>query len=186
MKDKPVTVFFSAVSLIIWAATISVIVFAVVLLCTGMEKDPVFTLNSAAVQKVDAADPVLAENGKSGEDWCVLRMEMTVSADKYSPFSYTAETFALREPAATAKGAEWFTAVDEPLSYSKIEPDDYTLNLYIRAPQGAEALAEEARSFGFGMRGLVGHFTFIRYPFNWGLPGFTLSQFSVPVTVAAD
>ena len=186
MKDKPVTVFFSAVSLIIWAATISVIVFAVVLLCTGMEKDPVFTMNSAAVQKVDAADPMLAENGKSGEDWYVLRMEMTVAADKYSPFSYTAETFALREPNVTAKTAEWFAVVDEPLSYSKIEPDDYTLCLYIRAPQGAEALAAEAQSYGFGMRELVGHFTFIRYPFNWGLPGFTLSQFSVPVTVAAD
>ena len=186
MKDKPVTVFFSAVSLIIWAATIAVIVFAVVLLCTGMEKDPVFTMNSAAVQKVDAADPVLAENGKSGDDWYVLRMDMTVAADKYSPFSYTAETFALREPAAAANGTEWFTVVDAPLSYSKIAPDDYVLYLYIRAPQGAEALAEEARSFSFGMRGLVGHFTVIRYPFNWGLPGFTLSQFNVPVTVNAD
>ena len=36
------------------------------------------------------------------------------------------------------------------------------------------------------MRSPAGHFTFILYPFNRGLPGFTLSQFDVPVTVNAD
>ncbi len=185
MKDKPVTVFFGIISWAIWAATIAVIVFAVVLLITGMEKDPEFTLNAAAVQKVDAADPVLAENGKTGDDWYRLHLDMQVAAAKYSPFSYTAETFALRAPDDIAGQAEWFVVLDAPLDFSKIAPDAYTLDLYIRSPGGAQALADQAQRFDFGLRGYVGHFTFINYPFYVGLPGFALSDFSAQVAVDA-
>lgn len=184
MKEKPINIFFGAVSWIIWAATISVIVFAVVLLATGMEKPPVFTLNDARLSAVAADDAALAENGKTGDDWLLLELDMTVAGAKYSPFSYTAETFALKAP-ADLKDGEWFVTVDAPLSYSKIAPDDYTLRLYIRSPGGEAALMQRITELGFGLRGLDGHFTFIKYPFRNNLPGFYLSEFTLPQSLTA-
>lgn len=185
MKDKFVSVFFGTVSLCIWAATICLILFCVVLLLTGMERRPVFRLNEASLQAVSAEDPVLAQNGRSGDNWYRLELDMNVAASNLSPFSYTAETFVLKAPRETAAGHNWFVVLDEPLLYSKASPDDYRLDLYIQYPEGEEALAADAAEFGFGIRRLMGHYGFITYDFVINMPGFYLSDFSVPIRISA-
>ncbi len=186
MKDKFVSVFFSAVSLTIWAATISVIVFALVLLCTGMKKPPQFTLNETALEAVDPGDEILAQNEKSGDGWFCLTLHMTVSAAKHSPFSYKAEGFTLEAPADLVEGDEWFTLLDAPLDYSKIAPDDFVLRLYIRAPEGEAALRERLPELSFAMQGLTGYFTFIRCPIKPQIYGFALSDFPAGALRPAD
>ena len=183
MKGKIVSVLFHIISWSVWAAVIAAIVYAVVLLCTGMEKPPVFTLNAAEVQQVAADDAVLAENGKSGDDWVRVSLDMTVAANKYSPFSYTAASFAPAEPLPFA-AQDCFVTVDAPLSYSKIAPDDYVLSLYVR-PASPAAVLQALPSLRFSMHDLTGYFVFMKFPFIYGSPSFTLSEFDAALLPAA-
>lgn len=184
MKDKFISVFFSVVSWAIWAATISVIVFALVVLFTGMEKPPEFTVRDARLAPVSAQDPALAAQG-SRDGWYLLELDMTVSAARYSPFDYTAEGIALNAPADLVAAGDCFVALDAPLEYSKIAPDDYTLRVYLRSPAGAEALSARLPELSFGLKGLTGHFTFINYKIKSGQPGFSLADFTLPQSLPA-
>ncbi len=184
MKEKYIAGFFNTISWGVWAATIAAIVFALVLLFTGMKKPPVFTLNDASLAPAAANDAALAEHGKTGEDWFVLELELTVAAAKHSPFEYTAQSFALAAPAELAEG-DWFVTLDAPLDYSKISPDDCLLRLYVRSPGGEEALRARLPELRFTLSELVGRFTFIKYPFKGELPGFSLADFTLPQGLAA-
>ena len=185
MKEKFVSVFFGTVSVCVWAATIGLILFCLVLLFTGMERQPVYSLSEASLQPVSAEDPALTENGRSGENWYRLQLDMEVAASDFSPFSYTASTFVLKAPREIAASHNWFVLLDAPLLYSRAAPDSYVLNLYIQYPEGSEALAADAQSFGFGVRNLVGHYGFLTYDFVINMPGFYLSDFEVPIRNAA-
>ena len=176
MKNKMVNGFFGVVSWGVWAFMIFIMVFSVVLLFTGMNKAPVFTLNSAELVKAEKDDETLLQKGKSGEDWYILTLNMEVSAAVHSPFTYTADTFELKATADILAQCDNFTVIDEALTYSKAAPDSYVLSLYINCPD--ETLLESRiNDFGFGIRGLIGHLGFIKNPFYVNLPGFYLSEF---------
>ena len=183
MKDKAVTYLFNAMSLCVWAATIGIIIFAVVLLCTGMEKDQEFTLRGACLSEALAADDaVLAEHGKTGADWYRLDLELTVAGPRLSPYSYTAEDIRLYAPGGLG---ESFTVVNGTLDYSKVSPADVTLSVYVRSPQGRQAIAERVKDMKFELNGVVGRFSFIKYPFKWK-PDFALASFALPDFAAQD
>ncbi len=183
MKDKAITYLFNAMSLCVWAATIGIIVFAVVLLCTGMEKDPEFTLRGACLSEALASDDaVLAEHGKTGGDWYRLDLELTVAGPRLSPYSYTAEDIKLYAPGGLG---ESFTVINGTLDYSKVSPADVTLSVYVRSPQGRDALAARAGEMKFALHGVVGRFSFIKYPFKWK-PDLALSSFTLPDFSAQD
>jgi hypothetical protein len=178
MKDKLISFFFNTVSLVVWAATIAVVVTAVVLLCTGMTKPPVFTLNYASVSPADAA--VLAENGKEGDDWYAVELSVRVAASNLSPFTYTAEGFAVGAAEGISESA--FLAVEPAsFSFSKAAPQDVTITYYTESPAGAEALCDAAQELAFRFTSYTGRFTFLKFPFKGDLPGFTVSQFGQPV-----
>jgi|GEM_PF-2568012 len=178
MKDKLANIFFGTVSWAVWAVMIFIIFFSFFLLLTGMNRAPVFSLDSASVSKVEADDELLLQNGKEGENWYVFRLDMGVTSSLFSPFTYTAESFELKAPDDIAGNYDNFTVLDETLEYSKASPDSFTLTLYLNYPEGEEALLERAPELGFGMRGLVGKMGFISKKFKVNLPGFYLSDFS--------
>ncbi len=184
MKEKIITYIFNVFSAVVWAAAIGVIIFAVVLLCTGMEKDPAFCLRGACLSEALAADdPVLAEHGKTGGDWYRLDLDMTVAGPRLSPYSYTTKKhFTLAAPAGLG---EYFIVDGAPFDYSKVEPADFTLSLYVRSPQGRQALVDRIPQMQFKMEGVVGRFSFIKYEFKWR-PDFTLSSFSLPDFAVQD
>lgn len=178
MKDKFITVFFSAISFVVWAVTIAIVITAVVLLCTGMTKPPVFTLTYARVAPADAA--VLAENGKEGDDWYAVELNVRVAASDLSPFTYTAEGFAVG--AAEGFSEDAFLAVEpSSLSFSKAAPQDVKITYYAESPAGADALCAAAQDLAFRFTSYTGRFTFLKFPFKGDLPGFTVSQFGQPI-----
>ena len=179
MKDKLISIFFNTISLVVWAATIAIVVTSLVLLCTGMTKPPVFTLRYARVIPADAA--VLAENGKAGDDWYAVELNVLVAASNLSPFTYTAEGFAVGAAEGISENA--FLAVEpSSLSFSKAAPQKVKITYYAESPAGADALCAAAQDLAFRFTSYTGHFTFLRFPFKGDLPGFTVSQFGQPIT----
>lgn len=177
MKHKFSNGFFGVVSWGVWAVMIFLIFFSVVLLFTGMYKAPVFTLNSAEILKAPADDEILLQNGKSGEDWYILRLDMEVSASKLSPFTYTATGFELKAPKDLKAACDNFAFLDDSLTYSKASPDSFVLTLYINCPDSEQTLLDRASEIGFGIRGLQGHLGFIKNTIDFNMPGFYLSDF---------
>ena len=178
MKQKIISFFFNSVSLVVWAVTIAVVVFALVVLCTGMNKPPVFTRTYANIDK--ASPEVIAENGREGEDWYAVEICVRAAASPWSPFTYTADGFEVGSAAGMPEGA--FLTVDAPeISFSKAHPQEITLRYYVQYPDGPEALAEAAEGLAFRFTGYTGHFVFLKFPFRGSLPGFSVSQFEAPV-----
>lgn len=181
MKNKMINVFFGIVSWSVWAVMLCVVFFSFFLLLTGMNREPVFTLNTAEMVKAFEDDEALLQKGKGGENWYVLSLDMEVSASPLSPFTYTADTFELKAPGDILASCDHFAVVDAPLSYSKAAPDSYTLTLYINCSDET-LLKNRINELGFGIRGLVGHLGFISNTFYVNLPGFYLFDFpEVPV-----
>lgn len=179
MKEKLVSFFFNSVSIIVWAVTIVVVFTALFMLCTGMEKAPVFTLESADLSPADAA--ALAENGREGEDWYALTLTMRVAASDRSPFTYTADGFSL---ASETLPEEAFITVDPPVQeFSRAFPAAYVLTCYAHSPEGAEALALKLQSLSFRMDGCTGRFTFLKFPLRKVSPGFSLADLGAQITV---
>ena len=178
MKDKLVSFFFNTISLIVWAVTIAVLVTAVVMLCTGMEKPPVFTVSDAHI--ANAAPVVLAENGREGEDWYAVEITVRAAASPRSPFTYTAEGFEVGSAAGIPEGAFLITDPTE-ITFSKAEPQEIFLRYYVQYPDGPEALAEAAKSLSFRFTSYTGKFIFFKFPFRGSLPGFSLSEFEGPI-----
>ncbi len=173
MKDKLISFFFNTISLIVWAVTIAVLVTAVVMLCTGMEKPPVFTFTDVHICK--ASPEVLAENGREGEDWYAVEIGVRVAASPKSPFTYTAEGF---EVGGAGISEDAFLIADSPeLTFSKAQPQDSFLRYYVRYPDGPEALAGAAKGLAFRFTSYTGRFVFLKFPFRGGLPGFSLSEY---------
>ncbi|MCH5198406.1 MAG: hypothetical protein J1E34_05815 [Oscillospiraceae bacterium] len=177
MRDKIVNGFFGSISWAVWAVMIIIVFFSFFLLFTGMNRAPAFVLNSAELVKVDENNENLLQNGKSGENWYALSLDMDISAADLSPFTYTADTFELKAPGDIMAQFESFTVIDEALTFSKASPDSFVLTLYINLPEGEQVLLSRASELGFGIRGLVGHLGFIKNPFAVNLPGFYLSDF---------
>ena len=174
MKDKLISFFFNTISLIVWAVTIAVLVTAVVMLCTGMEKPPVFTVTDAHIAK--AAPEVLAENGREGEDWYALEISVRVAASPRSPFTYTADGFQAGGAAGLPANA-FFITDPAQITFSKAQPQEIVLRYYVQYPDGPEALAEAAKGLAFRFTGYTGHFVFLKFPFHGSLPGFSLSAY---------
>ncbi len=170
MKDKIVPVLFGIISAAVWAATIALIVFSVVLLATGMEKTPEFTLESAVLSK-EAPEDVRS----GGENWYRLTLNMRVASAKYSPYAYSAQNVRLR---GGAPGTDVIrVALDEPLRFSKAEPDSFTLTLYVRSDETPEKLAGRLSELEFSLDDYKGHVAFFDVPFAI-YPDFSLSDFA--------
>ena len=102
---------------------------------------------------------------------------MSVSAHKFSPYSYEAEGFVLTYPADFRRSAEYKLYTDEALSYSNTEKDSFILTLYIKDSGDIEYIKNVVLNSGFGMRGVTQKFSFLKYEPFTDLPGFLISDF---------
>ena len=175
MKEKLVPVIFGIISAAVWAATIALIVFSVVLLATGMERDPEFRLNASALTKAAPEDEAYKNGTIEGENWYKLTLDIDVSSAKYSPYSYTADDLTL---SAGGFGADTVRcSVDAPLSFSKAQPDSFVLTVYVRWDGAAQELAERLCGCRFKLDGYKGRVAFFDVPF-YSYPTLRLADFS--------
>ena len=155
MSEQIIGGFYSAISVVAWVFCFSTLLFGVVLIAAAPDKDPEVTLLSRpVVTAVAPDDPEMLAHGKSGGDWYQIETNVRLKSNKYSPWTLEAETL-------TVKGRDGFTVLPEGgLLFSRAEPQETTLTVYVRWPQGEKdlaarldevklALADAHTSYGF-------------------------------------
>lgn len=176
MTEKILLPFYTVFSTLIYVVTLAGIL-AIPLLFTTQANAPLdFVLEDISVTPADAADAVFAASGNAPQGWYRIDYRMNVASARLSPYRYTVESFALKAPAAFKKTGAYFLSLDEPLSFSRSERDDFTLSLYVAGFADEQAVTEFARTAGFGTRGIVRSFSFFKEEIAMFAPGFYVAE----------
>ena len=174
MKNKITISFFNILSIITITGTISLVVSILVTFALTFNSEPQFTLNSITVEKAEINDPLKPTDS---EDWYKVTYDMSVKANKFSPYSYEVRSFALTSPADFRKNGKYKLYHDEDLSFSNTQNDDFVLMLYVESSEDIGYITEIAKNSGFGMRKLTQKFSFLKYEPATNLPVFSVSDF---------
>lgn len=176
VTEKILLPFYTVFSTLIYVVTLAGIL-AIPLLFTSQAEAPLdFVLEGITVAPADATDETFAASGHTPEGWYRIDYRMDVGAAKLSPYRYTVESFALKVPVEFKKTGAYFTALDEPLSFSRSERDSFTLSLYVTGFADEAAVTEFACSAGFGARGIVRSFSFFKEEIAMFAPGFYVAE----------
>lgn len=176
MTEKILLPFYTVFSTLVYVVTLAGILAIPLLFTTQAEAPLDFVLEDVSVSPADPADGAFAASGHTPEGWYRIDYRMNVGAAKLSPYRYTVESFALKAPAEFKKTGAYFTALDEPLSFSRSERDSFTLSLYVTGFSDEAAVTEFARTAGFGTRGIVRSFSFFKEEIAMFAPGFYVAE----------
>ncbi len=169
MREKIIGGFYSALSVAAWVFCFCTLLFGVVLIAAAPDKDPEVTLLSRpVVSAVEKNDPVMLEHGKSGENWYKIETNVLLKSNKYSPWTLEAETL-------TVKGRDGFTVLPEGgLLFSRAEPQETTLTVYVRWPQGEADLAAHLDEVRLALADSHTSYGFMRFSLHDNVLQFTL------------
>lgn len=174
LKNKIHLSFFNILSILTIIGTISLVISILVTFALTFNSEPEFTLNSVTIEKAQENDTLKPTDS---ENWYKVTYDMSVSSHKFSPYSYDVDGFALKAPADFRRNGTYKLYLDEALSFSNTQKDDFTLILYIESSQGIEYIKSIVQNSGFGTRGLTQKFSFFKYEPFTDMPGFYISDF---------
>ena len=176
LTEKVLLPFYSAVSLVIYIVLLCGILAIPLLFATQANAPLDFAIEDISVTPASSGDASFAKAGYAPEGWYRIDYRMNVGSAKLSPYRYTVNTFALKAPADFKKTGAYFVSLDEPLSFSRSERDDFTLSLYVYGFADEAAVNAFARTAGFGTRGIVRSFSFFSEELNMDVPGFYVAE----------
>ena len=176
MTEKLLLPFYSVISVVIYVVLLAGIVAIPLLFASQAYASPDFALEEITVTPAAEDDAVFAASGNAPRGWYRIDYRMNAASPKLSPYRYTVKSFALKAPVDFKKTGTYFTALDEPLSFSRSERDEFVLSLYVGGfPDQASAEAF-ARTAGFGTRGITRWFSFFGEELNVNVPGFYVEE----------
>ena len=176
MTEKLLLPFYSFISVVIYIVLLAGIVCIPLLFAATAYAPLDFALEEMTVSPADAADEAFSASGCAPQGWYRIDYRMNVGSGTLSPYRYTVKDFALKAPADFKKTGAYFLSLDEPLSFSRAERDEFVLTLYAYGfpdQQAAEAFAGTA---GFGPRGIVRYFSFFAEELEVNVPGFYVEE----------
>ena len=176
MTEKVFLPFYSGVSALIYFAVMFLIFAVPVLFITQAKASPDFRLDSVEVSPADGTDAFFTSSGKSADGWYKIVYHMNVGSKKSSPYSYTVEDFALKDPEDFIKTGNYAVFLDEPLSFSSTQRDDFVLTLYAGGFADETAAKEFAGKAAFGTRGISRNFSFFKERIMVYVPGFAVGD----------
>ena len=176
LTEKLLLPFYSVISVVIYVTMLAGLL-AVPLLFAATANAPLdFALEEIDVSPADAADETFAASGNTPQGWYRIDYRMNVGSAMLSPYRYSVNNFALKAPADFKKTGAYFLSLDEPLSFSRAERDDFVLTLYVGGLTDQQAAEAFARTAGFGTRGIVRRFSIFAEELNANVPGFYVEE----------
>ncbi len=148
MFEKIIIALLKGMSAVVYVLIMLTLFSAPVIFIYQAVKPPVFTLLEVNEAEIEENDGFLLSEGKSSEDFIRIDYTMTASSGKFSPYSYEISEFTVEENEFTEKAGEILVTIDEPLSFSNTENDDFILSVYIEKEYASE-LSEIASSLNF-------------------------------------
>lgn len=156
MREKIVSSFYSVISAAVWFFTLCTLLFAIYLMCTAQFRSPVVTVRDSRVETAAPDDPMLFEKGENPDKWYVLTMDLTVESAKLSPYEYSSNGFYLRTPASVREDFPQFVLPpEEKIVFSHIDPAETTAVVYVKSPDGEEALSDQLQNIRVGLDDLT-------------------------------
>ena len=176
MTEKILLPFYTVLSTVVYVVILAGIL-AIPLLFASQADAPLdFVIEDISVSPASLSDETFAASGNAPEGWYRIDYRMNVGSAKLSPYSYTVETFALKAPTEFKKSGQYFLSLDEPLSFSRSQRDEFTLSLYVGGFADEASANEFARTAGFGTRGIVRWFSFFQKELDMFVPGFYVAE----------
>lgn len=170
MNNKLTITFFNILSVITAVFLILLVLSVFSVFIFTFNSAPEFTLNSVTVEKEE-------DLSDSDSNLYKITYSLSVSAYRFSPYSYEVKSFALKAPAELKNDPGISLYLDESLSFSNTEADEFTLTLFVKTYRDEAYILSFIKNSGFGMRGVTQKFSFFSYePFS-NLPGFYISDF---------
>ncbi len=156
MREKIVFTFYSVISAAVWFVTLCTLLFAIYLMFTAQFRSPVLTVRDARVEPAATDDRILFEKGETPDDWYVLTMDLTVESAKLSPYEYSSNGFYLCTPTSVRGDFPQFVLPPaEKIVFSHIAPTETTAVVYVKSPDGPEALEKQMRNINVGLDDLT-------------------------------
>lgn len=172
MNNKLISAVYGTLSVTVWALTMALIVFIIVLLCTGEKRQPDITIEAVTISAADPSDADLLAQTGDPSGWYRVQYAVHVEGAKFSPYTYSVDTVVYNAPDDIEHRMEYFLADTDPIVYSHLTPADFTLSLYLHC--GNEAAAGDiAMRSAFGFRGVMQRFEFFYKHLVINLPGFS-------------
>lgn len=176
MLDKFVRVFYNIISVVVHVCTLTLILSIPVLFAVKANAPLSFKVNDISVSPVSADDEQFRSLNFTTEGWYRIDYDMTVSADKLSPYGYTIEKFALKAPKELRYTDNYAVFLDKPIEFTTGQSDDYMLTCYVRHTGDIDTVKEYAKTLGFGTRNIVRIFTLFKYEIPVNVPGFDVAE----------
>ncbi len=92
--------------------------------------EPTFQFDLVSIPDSLEGDEFLKEET---DGWYRIDYCMTASSGKFSPYSYKISQFTAEENEFLASFEDYKITIDEPLEFSNIKDDSFTLSLYIKS-----------------------------------------------------
>ncbi|MBQ6419668.1 MAG: hypothetical protein IJK02_01205 [Clostridia bacterium] len=184
MKEKLLSVFFSTISWIVWAAVMCLIGFMVSVFFVGDARPPVFEVSGVRISQAGSDDAVLSEHAADPAGWYKVEIDAGVTGAALSPYTYRASEFELKAPLSLRNSPDQFTVLDAPLTYSKASPDSFLLTFYVRYNGSTEDLKTVLKETRFRMVSVEQSFAFLSWTYRTNMPILSLSQFPEAIDAA--
>ena len=97
-----------------------------------------FTVNSLTVSDVAQDDPFFSLEDDRAQWSCVL-IDVTANTWNFSPYTYTVDAFTVKTQGMLQDEENAFVVLEEPLSYSRANPQDFVLRVYLHIPPDVAA-----------------------------------------------
>lgn len=148
MFEKIVIALLKSMSAVVYVIIMLTLFSVPVIFIYQAVKPPVFTVLEVIKAEIEEDDEFLLSEGQSSEDFIRIDYTMTASSGKFSPYSYEISEFTVEENEFTEKAGTILVTIDEPLSFSNTENDDFILSVYIEKEYASE-LSGIASSLSF-------------------------------------
>ena len=155
MREKIVAGFYSVFSAVVWFVTICGLLFVLYLLFSAHFRSPVITVRDASFIAAADDDPVLLEKGEDPGGWYVLTMDVTVNTSALNPYEYSSSGFYLRTPTSVRAALPQFVLTSEKIVFSHLAPAETTATVYVKSPDGPQALASQLQNIRIGLDDLT-------------------------------
>jgi len=97
-----------------------------------------FTVKSITVGEVTQDDTFFpVQDDRSG--WCCVLIDATAHTWNFSPYTYTVDSFSVKTPGLLKEENNVLVVLESPLSYSRANPQDFVLRVYLHIPPDVAA-----------------------------------------------
>lgn len=97
-----------------------------------------FTVRSVSVNEVTQDDAHFTQ-GLDRSQWCCVLIDATANTWNFSPYTYTVDSFSVKTRGMLQESENAFVVLEAPISYSRANPQDFVLRVYLHIPPDAAA-----------------------------------------------